>query len=109
AFLNAYGLSRFAPLPYEPRDLPINNLAGYRQKGSHESDPVVFYTFPATFEKEIATGFNPKLFADVLKQSGMLTPPASGRGYQRKSPRIEGRQINVFVLSFMPEENDQPE
>ena len=109
AFLNAYGLSRFAPLPYEPRDLPISNLAGYRQKGSHESDPVVFYTFPATFEKEIATGFNPKLFAEVLKQSGMLTPPASGRGYQRKSPRIEGRQINVFVLSFMPEESDQPE
>jgi len=109
AFLNAYGLSRFAPLPYEPRDLPINNLAGYRQKGSHESDTVVFYTFPATFEKEIASGFNPKLFAEVLKQSGMLTPPASGRGYQRKSPRIEGRQINVFVLSFMPEESDQPE
>ncbi len=109
AFLNAYGLSRFAPLPYEPRDLPISNLAGYRQKGSHEDDPIVFYTFPAAFEKEIATGFNPKQFAEVLKQSGMLTPPSSGRGYQRKSPRVEGRQINVVVLNFMPEECDQPE
>ena len=54
-------------------------------------------------------GFNPKQFAEVLKQSGMLTPPSSGRGYQRKSPRVEGRQINVVVLNFMPEECDQPE
>ncbi len=109
SFLNAYGLSRFAPLPYDPRDLPNNNLAGWRQKGGHESDPMVFYTLPATFEKEIASGFNPKQFAEVLKQSGMLKPPANGRGYQRKSPRVGGRQINVFVLNFMPEENDQPE
>ena len=70
---------------------------------------MVFYTFPATFEKEKATGFNPKQFGEVLKQSGMLTPPFSGRGYQRKSPGVEGRQINVFVLSFMPEESDPPE
>ncbi|EIT7493921.1 DUF927 domain-containing protein, partial [Escherichia coli] len=30
AFLNAYGLSRFAPFPYSPADLPIKDLAGYR-------------------------------------------------------------------------------
>lgn len=33
----------------------------------------------------------------------MLTLPASGRGYQRKSPRIDGRQINVYVIHHLPE------
>lgn len=92
AFLNAYGLSRFAPFPYSPADLPIKELAGYRRRqGEHDESPISFYTFPATFEKEIAAGFNHKQFAEVLKRAGMLTPPSSGRGYQRKSPRIQGR------------------
>ncbi len=108
AFLNAHGLSRFAPFPYDPGSLPIPNLAGYRQKGGHEADPVVFYTFPAAFEKEIAQGFNAKMFAEVLKNAGMLTPPNTGRGYQRKSPRIDGRQINVYVIQYQPE-GSQPE
>ncbi|WP_025151656.1 DUF927 domain-containing protein [Morganella morganii] len=106
AFLNAHGLSRYAPLPYDCRDMPIRDLAGYRKKGDHDSDPIVFYTFPAAFEQEIAQGFNYKQFADVLKTAGMLTPPSSGRGYQRKSPRVDGRQINVYVLRFMPETSD---
>ncbi|MGO1123999.1 DUF927 domain-containing protein [Klebsiella pneumoniae] len=49
AFLNAYGMSRFAPFPYDPSSLPISNMAGYRQKGGHDADPMVFYTFPAAF------------------------------------------------------------
>ncbi|PNK67807.1 TOPRIM and DUF927 domain-containing protein [Hafnia paralvei] len=109
AFLNAFGLSRFAPFPYCPSDLPIRDLAGYRQRGSHERDPITFYTFPSTFEQEIAKGFNAKQFAEALEKAGMLTPPASGRGYQRKSPRIEGRQINVYVLNYQPEDYSQPE
>jgi putative DNA primase/helicase len=108
AFLNAYGMSRFAPFPYDASGLPISNMAGYRHKGGHESDPIVFYTFPAAFEGEIARGFNSRQFAEVLKKAGMLTPPTSGRGYQRKSPRIDGRQIRVYVLQYLPEE-DQPE
>ncbi|SWJ13161.1 DNA primase [Klebsiella pneumoniae] len=88
AFLNAYGLSRFAPFPYSPADLPIKELAGYRRRqGEHDESP----------------------FAEVLKRAGMLTPPSSGRGYQRKSPRIQGRQINVYVLNYLPEDYNQPE
>lgn len=109
AFLNAYGLSRFAPFPYSPADLPIKDLAGYRQRGEHEESPMIFYTFPSAFEQEIAKGFNAKQFAEVLKSSGMLNPPTSGRGYQRKSPRIQGRQFNVYVLSYQPEEYSQQE
>ncbi|HCI7532953.1 TPA: DUF927 domain-containing protein [Klebsiella pneumoniae] len=110
AFLNAYGLSRFAPFPYSPADLPIKELAGYRRRqGERDESPISFYTFPATFEKEIAAGFNHKQFAEVLKRAGMLTPPSSGRGYQRKSPRIQGRQINVYVLNYLPEDYNQPE
>lgn len=108
AFLNAYGMSRFAPFPYDPTSLPISNMAGYRQKGGHETDPIVFYTFPAAFEGEIARGFNSRQFAEVLKKAGMLTPPTSGRGFQRKSPRIDGRQIRVYVLQYLPDD-DQPE
>lgn len=108
AFLNAHGLSRYAPFPYDPAGLPIRDQAGYRSKGAHDADPMVFYTFPSTFEQEIAKGFNAKQFAEALKQAGMLTPPTSDRGYQRKSPRIEGRQIRVYVLNFLPEDS-QPE
>lgn len=108
AFLNAYGMSRFAPFPHDPTSLPISNMAGYRQKGGHETDPMVFYTFPAAFEGEIARGFNTRQFAEVLKKAGMLTPPTSGRGFQRKSPRIDGRQIRVYVLQYLPDD-DQPE
>lgn len=109
AFLNAHGFSRFAPIPYSPEDLPIRDMAGYRQKGSHDESPTIFYTFPAAFEKEIAIGFNARQFAEVLKNSGMLTPPSSGRGYQRKSPRIQGRQFNAYVLCFLPEVEGQAE
>lgn len=109
AFLNAYGLSRFAPFPYSPADLPIRDLAGYRQKGEHEESPVIFYTFPAAFEKEIAQGFNAKQFARVLAGAGVLKPPASGRGYQRKSPRVDGRQINVYVLQLRTDEVESEE
>lgn len=104
AFLNANGFSRFAPFPYDPQSLPIREMAGYRASGSHEDDPIVFYTFPATFEQEIASGFNPKQFARVLVESGMMTPPASGRGFQRKSPRINKRQYNVYVIQYRPED-----
>lgn len=109
AFLNAYGLSRFAPLPYDPQSLPIRDLAGYRDKGKHDCDAMVFYTFPAAFEDEIARGFNSKHFAKALAEAGMLTPPASGRGFQRKSPRIDGRQINVYVIHHLPESNEPEE
>ena len=105
AFLNAYGLSRFAPLPYDPASLPISNLAGYRKrKSNHDDAPMVFYTFPATFEKEIAQGFNARQFARALAAAGLLSEPSSGRGYQQKSPRIDGRQINVYVLQQVAEE-----
>ncbi|MBD8153326.1 DUF927 domain-containing protein [Pantoea agglomerans] len=107
AFLNAHGLSRFAPLPYNPSEMPIRDLAGYRERGKHDDSPMVFYTFPATFEKEMAQGFNAKQFARVLAESGMLTPPASGRGYQRKSPRIDGRQINVYVMQYQQDEQEE--
>ncbi|MGY0155033.1 DUF927 domain-containing protein [Edwardsiella tarda] len=109
AFLNAYGLSRFAPIPYSPEDLPIKELAGYRKGGSLDGEKMVFYTLPATFEKEIAAGFNPKQFAEALKHAGMLSPPQTGRGFQRKSPRIGGRQFNVYVMTFRLEDYDQPE
>ncbi len=107
AFLNAYGLSRFAPLPYDPASLPISNLAGYRKrKSSHDDAPMVFYTFPAAFEGEIAKNFNVTQFARALAAAGMLSEPSSGRGYQQKSPRVNGRQVNVYVLQYGTEKDE---
>ena len=47
--------------------------------------------------------------ARVLVESGMLTPPSSGRGYQRKSPRINKRQYNVYVIQYRPEDESSEE
>ena len=70
---------------------------------------MIFYTFPAAFEKEIASGFNPRQFARVLAENGMLTAATTGRGYQRKSPRVDGRQVNVYVIHHMSEDSEQGE
>ncbi|MEF3111347.1 DUF927 domain-containing protein [Raoultella sp. WB_B2P2-3] len=108
AFLNAYGLSRFAPLPYDPTSLPISNLAGYRRrKSSHDDAPMVFYTFPAAFEKEIAQGFNARQFARALANAGVLSTSADGQRFQQKSPRVDGRQINVYVLQYRTDEDKE--
>jgi putative DNA primase/helicase len=79
AFLNSYGLSRFAPVPYDPTSLPISNLAGYRDRKSKRDDSITFYTFPHVFEEEIAKGFNARAFAQVLADAGMLDKPKSER------------------------------
>ncbi|MCU7123269.1 DUF927 domain-containing protein [Salmonella enterica] len=102
AFLNAHGSSRFAPWPYCPESMPIRDLAGYRNKGSHDDDPMIFYTYPATFENEIATGFNYKQFAKVLANSGMLQQGDKGR-LKKRALRIDGRQPVFYVLMYAPE------
>ncbi|EIH3035872.1 DUF927 domain-containing protein [Salmonella enterica subsp. enterica serovar Rissen] len=102
AFLNAHGMSRFAPWPYCPESMPIRDLAGYRNKGSHDDDPMIFYTYPATFENEIATGFNYKQFAKVLANSGMLQQGDKGR-LKKRALRVDGRQPVFYVLMYAPE------
>ncbi|MDE1484609.1 TOPRIM and DUF927 domain-containing protein [Xenorhabdus bovienii] len=97
AFLNAFGLSRFAPHPYDPRDLPIRDLAGYRTQGKHDNDPMIFHTFPSAFENEIAKGFNEKQFAKALAEAGILQIGDRGR-FKKKSIRIDGRRPEFYVL-----------
>lgn len=104
AFLNAHGLSRFAPIPYDPTALPIRDLAGYRQRGKQSDDSMTFYVFPDAFKNEMAKGFNIKQFCEVLIDAGMLIPPTSDRGYMKKSPRVNGRQARIYELRFRPEE-----
>ncbi|WP_259272068.1 hypothetical protein, partial [Klebsiella pneumoniae] len=43
----------------------------------------------------------------VLAAAGLLSEPSSGRGYQQKSPRIDGRQINVYVLHQVAEGGEE--
>ncbi|EPN5740832.1 DUF927 domain-containing protein, partial [Cronobacter dublinensis] len=105
AFLNAHGRSRYAPLPWSPQDLPVRDLAGYREKRNHDADPLIFYTFPATFENEIAAGFNPKQFARVLAEARMLEPGKDR--FKKKAIRVDGRQPVFYVLMYQPEEGEE--
>lgn len=107
AFLSAYGMSRFAPLPYDPESLPIRDLAGYRESKSY-GDPVTFYVLPATFKGEMAKGFDSAQFAKTLHESGRLKKPASGNGYQAFTPRLKHlggiKQRTYLIVQLSDEE-----
>lgn len=107
AFLSAYGMSRFAPLPYNPDALPISNLAGYRESKSF-GEPVAFYVLPTTFKGEMAKGFDPSQFARTLHESGRLKKPATRKGYQALTPRLNHlgdiRQRAYLVIQIAAEE-----
>lgn len=105
-FLNAYGMSRFAPVNYDPRDLPISELMGYRDNGERFDDPMLFYVLPAPFKKHVAGGHNKDAAARILYESGMLKRPASGKNWQIRTPRL--KHLNnarpwTYVLFFAPE------
>lgn len=112
AFLNAYGMSRFAPLDYDPRDLPIHELYGYRDKGGESDEPVLFYVLPAPFRDQLAKGFNKDTAARILCEAGMLKKSTSVKGWQIRMPRL--RHLNnarpwAYALFFAPEAEQEPE
>ena len=91
---------------YDPRDLPIHELYGYRDKGADFDEPVLFYVLPAPFKNEVAKGFNKDTVARILSESGMLKKPAHGKGWQVKTPRLKhlnNAQSWTYVLLFAPE------
>ncbi|CAH3354505.1 TPA: DUF927 domain-containing protein [Klebsiella michiganensis] len=109
AFLNAYGLSRFAPLPYDPQDLPIAELMGYRDNGERFDDPMLFYVLPEPFKKHVAGSQNKDVAARILHEAGMLRKPASGKNWQIRTPRL--KHLNnarpwTYVLLFAPESEE---
>ncbi|EMH1415423.1 DUF927 domain-containing protein [Morganella morganii] len=110
AFLNTYGMSRYAPLPYDERDMPVRDLAGYRErKGGHDDAPVIFYTLPSAFKQEMAKGFNAESFAAALTTIGMLKKPARGKGYQGRTPRLKhlgNTQQRAYVMMLIPDEEE---
>lgn len=108
-YLNTHGWSRFAPLPYDPRDFPIANLLGYRQPRDSDGQ-LVFYMLPGPFKKDMAKGFIKNVFAGVLADAGMLIKPK--KGYQTKSPRLEhlnGSQQWTYAMVLLPLSDEPPE
>ncbi|HBS6791375.1 TPA: DNA primase, partial [Klebsiella pneumoniae] len=104
-----YGMSRFAPLNYDPRDLPITELMGYRDNGERFDDPMLFYVLPAPFKKHVAGGHNKDATAQILHEAGMLKKPASGKNWQIRTPRL--KHLNnarpwTYVLLFAPESEE---
>ncbi|RYJ18295.1 DNA primase [Rahnella variigena] len=101
-FLQRNGHSRYLPHPNsDPRDMPLKELAGYR--GTRMTDSkTVFYTFPAVFREEIAKGYNPTAFAQVLAEVGMMEMPLKPqKGLTKKSIRVDGTQPNFVVLMML--------
>lgn len=101
AFLAAYGMSRFAPVDYDPASLPISELYGYRDSGSRYDDPLLFYVLSEAFKSKVAEGFNKDTVAKVLHEAGMLKRPESGRGWKIKTPRLKnlnGAQLWAYGM-----------
>ncbi|ELV7109390.1 DUF927 domain-containing protein [Escherichia coli] len=101
AFLAAYGMSRFAPVNYDPASLPIPELYGYRESDGRYDEPVLFYVLPDPFGSHVANGFNKDAAAKVLHEAGMLKRPSSGRGWQIRTPRLKhlkGARLRVYGL-----------
>lgn len=110
AFLNAWGMSKFAPVDYDPRDFPISELMGYRDKGERYDDPMLFYVLPAPFKEHVARGFNKDAVAQVLHDAGMLKKPTSGRGWQGRTPRLKHQnnaRQRAYILLFAPEQEEE--
>jgi putative DNA primase/helicase len=104
SFLQRFGYSRYLPHPHtDPRDLPIRDLAGYREE-REGVETLVFHTFPSVFRDEIAAGANPVAFAQVLADAGMLDKPA--KGTTKKTLRIDGKQPR-FVVLMMPDDIEE--
>ncbi|EME9720118.1 DUF927 domain-containing protein [Klebsiella pneumoniae] len=105
AFLNAYGFSRYLPYPEtDARDLPIKELAGYRTGNPTGDEGYKFYTFPAAFEREIASGFNHTQFAKALASAGMLETGDKGRHKKKALRKMGGKQHVFYVLMFSPDD-----
>lgn len=109
AFLVANSVSRFIPVGFdELSQLNVHNIAGYTDKGDYEAGgKVKFYVLPATFKYEIAKHFDANKVASVLHDAGMLKRPASGKGWQVKTPRIKhlnNRQLRAYAVVLIDEE-----
>lgn len=103
AFLNTYGYSRYEFHPDPIMGLNIRDLAGY-VKRDKATDKLTFHTFPNVFRDEIAKGFNPQHFADLLAEIGMLDKPK--KGYTKKTISVDGRQPHFYVLVYAMEEDE---
>lgn len=107
-FLSTFGMRRFAPLPYDEQSLPINELAGYRNKGNHINDPLLFYVLPGVFKTEVAKGFDCGQFARTLFDAGILKKSPSDKGYQTLTPRL--RHLgNIRLRSYLLVQLDEDE
>lgn len=81
---------------------------GYRSKGNHSDDPVLFYVLPAVFRTEVARGFDSGQFARTLCEAGILKKSPSDKGYQTLTPRL--RHVgNIRLRSYLLVQLDESE
>ncbi|MEQ1969408.1 DUF927 domain-containing protein [Xenorhabdus nematophila] len=109
AFLDRFGLNRYAPEPYTYDHATISNLAGYRKDTCeipNNSGLIHFYTFPDVFETEISEGFEPKMFARVLAESGMLKKAANG-GFKVQGMKHNGSPRKYYVVMYSADEMEE--
>ena len=73
-FIEAFGESRFAPLPGDDRVIP--NRAGFRRGFDEQREWLVL---PETWRTEIARGFDPGLLARAMAERGMMRVGKDGK------------------------------
>ncbi|CAM3650317.1 DUF927 domain-containing protein [Xenorhabdus thuongxuanensis] len=109
AFLDRFGLSRYAPEPYTYDHAIISNLAGYRKDTSdipNNGGIIHFYTFPDVFENEVSETFDTKMFARVLAESGMLRKATNG-GFKVQGMKHNGSPRKYYVLMYSADEMEE--
>ncbi|MQJ01777.1 DNA primase, partial [Escherichia coli] len=85
-------------------------LYGYRESDGRYGESVLFYVLPEPFKSHVAKGFNKDAVARVLHEAGMLKKPASGEGWQIRTPRLKhmkGARLRVYGLLLAQDHDDE--
>ncbi|WP_257252741.1 MULTISPECIES: DUF927 domain-containing protein [unclassified Endozoicomonas] len=99
-FFQCHGDSRFSEINRDANDVntqPLNR-AGFRKKSDEN---ILFLVFPEVFNKEVASGFNPKHVAQICAQAGYLLPDSNGKHSQsRKIPGTD-KKARYYIFTAL--------
>ena len=99
-FFQCHGDSRFSEINRDANDVntqPLNR-AGYRKK---DDESILYMVFPEVFNKEVASGFNPKQVAQLCVKAGYLLPDAGGKHSQsRKIPGTD-KKARYYIFTAL--------
>lgn len=98
-FFEQHGDSRFAPWQKQDHDLQSKTImrVGFRKSGD---DGEEFFVFSESFKRDIASGFDPEMAAQVCLKNGLLM--SDSKGGSTRSERLPGAKKSMRVYRFTP-------